>query len=102
MSHNKDIPGTNDGAFYMEMCILKMDRISMLCIVANLELALRHPDMPATTMKQTREIGKTLALRLIGDGIIVPHNIIESWSKTFGISPKDIFFVEPGGICSAG
>ena len=84
---SENITATNERSFYMEICILKLDRISLLCIIANLQLALRHPNMPLTTRDQTREIGKSLALRLIGDGITLPDNVMENWYKTFGIVP---------------
>lgn len=90
MNHKKPMPAINDGAFYMETCILKISRLSLLCIVSNLELALRHPDMPKITEKETREIGRKLALRLIDDGLILPNNVMDSWFKTFGIDPVEV------------
>ena len=83
------IPDMNDEEWYREIIPLKLDRISLLNIVANLELALRHPDIPPTTRKVTREIGKSLALRLIKDGIIIPIETWGSWITTFGIKPEE-------------
>lgn len=86
MNDIKNSLAINDGAFYTEICILKIDRISMLCIIGDLELALRHPDIPANCKAETRKIGRSIALRLIREGIILPEDVMESWRKTFGIT----------------
>lgn len=87
MDDNGNMLPVNDNEWFKELVILKIDRISLLCIVESLELRIRHPDIPPTSKEITRLIGKSLALRLIGDGVILPDNVIESWRKTFGITP---------------
>lgn len=87
MDDNENITGTNAEYWYTEVITLKISRISLLAIVGNLELSLRHPCLPKATREETRKLGLSLAMGLIEDGIILPDDVIESWCKTFGITP---------------
>ena len=62
------------------------DRLSLLTIVASLELALRHPGLPPATREANLRIGKVLVTRLLQDGLLVPPEAREVWEKTFKMS----------------
>ena len=79
------IPELNDSEWYKEIVKLDIDRISLLNIVACLELTLRHPQLPQNTRDHGRYIGRVLLLRLISDGLIVPDDAKRQWLETFGI-----------------
>lgn len=88
MDHRKNIQAKNDDNWYTEFIILEINRMSVLNIVASLELVLRHPDLPPAFRKRTLAVCRSLALRLIGDGIIIPDNVIKSWRETLDIIPE--------------
>lgn len=81
----------NENEWFREEIKVKIDRVSLLTIVGDLELTLRHPDLPARTREMTKTIGSVFALRLIQDGIILPPQVIESWEETFGICLDEAF-----------
>ncbi len=87
MDDSGNIPWTNDESWYTKVITLEISRISLLAIVGNIELALRHPDIPKATKEETRKLGLSLAMGLIEDGIILPDDVMEAWYKTFGITP---------------
>lgn len=87
MDDSGNITGTNDESWYTEVITLEISRLSLLTIVGHLELSLRHPLMPKNTRDETRKLGLSLAMGLIENGILLPQNVLESWVKTFGITP---------------
>ena len=86
MSYKKRMPAVNDDDWYRELIDIKIDRLSLICIVGMLELALRHPGVKSHAREDTRSQGKQFVLRLIEEGMIVPYHVMESWSKTFKIA----------------
>ena len=79
------MPRTNTSDWYKVEVHLILDRITLLTIVASLELTLRHPRLPPSTREAQLKIGKALVTRLLEDGLLVPPEEREVWEKTFGI-----------------
>lgn len=77
--------GLNDEEWYTELVRVDIERLYVFNIVACLELALRHPQLPQNTQLHSRYIGRVLLLRLIKDGLIIPDDVRKQFSETFGI-----------------
>ena len=82
------VPELNNEEWFKWVLPLEIDRISMLSIVGCLELALRHPQLPASVSDYARAIGRTFALRLVSDGLVLPDREKKCWEETFGIELK--------------
>ena len=78
------MPKTNSSDWYKGEIHLILDRLTLLTIVASLELTLRHPQLPPSTREAQLKIGKALVTRLIDDGLLVPPEERKIWEKTFG------------------
>ena len=78
--------GTNTSDWYKGEVRIILDRLSLLTIVAGLELSLRHPQLPPSTRVATVKIGRALVTRLLEDGLLVPPEAREVWEKTFKMS----------------
>jgi len=78
----------NNTKWFVTSVLVNIDRLSVLSIVGLIELAIRHPDMAPLTKKSAAKLGKTLALTLLDDGLIIPDQVRESWERTFNMSIK--------------
>ena len=82
------VPELNNEEWFKDVLPLEIDRISMLSIVGVVELALRHPKLPASVSDYARGIGTAFALRLVSDGLVLPDRERKCWEETFGIELK--------------
>ena len=78
--------GINSSDWYKGEVHLILDRLTLLTIVADLELTLRHPQLPPATRVSTVKIGRALVTRLLQDGLLVPPEARKVWEETFKMS----------------
>jgi len=81
-------PELNNEEWFKVLLPLEVDRITILSVVGCLELTLRHPELPPSASDYLRAIGKTLALRLVSDGLVLPDRERKCWEETFGVELK--------------
>jgi len=86
------VPELNNEEWFKVVLPFEVDRITMLSVVGCLELALRHPQLPASVSDYARAIGRTLALRLVSDGLVLPDRERKCWEETFCVELKPFQF----------
>ena len=77
------MPNINSSDWYKGEVRIILDRLSLLTIVASLELTLRHPGLPPSTRESTLKIGKRLITHLIDEGLLLPSSARKVYEETF-------------------
>ncbi|KKL73488.1 hypothetical protein LCGC14_2074390 [marine sediment metagenome] len=66
-----------------DICVIELQYINVLTIVANLDLALRLPGNNGDTSEMGRAIGSYLLNLLDHHGIEIPNDVHRVYEKTF-------------------
>jgi hypothetical protein len=82
------IPELNDREWYQKLVRVDIDRVSLLRLIACLELVLRHLELPDTVKNAGVKMGKAFTSSLIAEGLILPDQVREVWEDTFNMSIK--------------
>lgn len=72
-----------DNPKWKENVPIYIDYLGILIIVANIQLALRHPKNKGPSAKIARNLGWQLAIRLLAE-FDIPKDVVKEWEKEFG------------------
>jgi len=62
---------------------LTIDRLGLMTLLGILDLALRYPKMPETTLNNGKQIGRQIFERMLEDGLKLPEAVEAVYRKTF-------------------
>lgn len=88
------IPALNNAKWYKQMVRLNIDRMSLLELTRILNLVSRGHGFNDSTKEMCVKMGRTFALSLLKDGLVIPEEVARSWEETFNIP----YTVDPGRI----
>ena len=62
---------------------ITIDRLGCMTLVGLVDLALRHPELPATTSSAGKQIGLSMLERMLEDGLELPESVKAAYRETF-------------------
>lgn len=69
--------------WWTEEIDLTIDRLGLMTLLGILDLALRHPKMPETTLNNGKQIGRQILTRMLEDGLKLPEDVEAVYRETF-------------------
>lgn len=60
---------------------ITINRLGIMTLLGMMDLALRHPQVPATTSDAGKQIGRQVLEKLLADGLELPDAIKNSYKK---------------------
>ena len=69
--------------WWTEEIDLSMSRLGLMTLLGLVDLALRHPHIPASTIVNGKQIGRQILDKMFEDGLELPESVKAVYLKTF-------------------